>query len=144
MPSILIADDDAPTRDTLRFVLEDAGYAVLEASDGHAALATLTSASQPLVALVDLLMPGMDGIELLRSIVADARLAARHRFIVMTAAVGSMAQPAGDLIAQVHGSLLLKPFGIDTLLDAVTAASATLGAQTTTQNAANPRTPAQD
>ena len=88
MSWILVVDDDVSTRDTVRFVLEDAGYHVLEAADGHAALAILTEAAAPLVALIDLLMPGMDGVDLLRSILADARLATRHRYIGMTAAVG--------------------------------------------------------
>jgi two-component system chemotaxis response regulator CheY len=131
MSWILVADDDAPTRDTIRFVLEDAGYHVLEASDGRQALAMLTGASLPVVVLVDLLMPGMDGLDFLRSIVADPRLAARHRYIGMTAAVGPVAPLAESLLAQLHGSLLEKPFGMDTLLDAVAAARASLGARVT-------------
>lgn len=144
MSWILVVDDDASTRDTVRFVLEDVSYHVLEAADGHAALAMLTEASAPLVALIDLLMPGMDGLDLLRAIVADARLAARHRYIGMTAAVGPVAPQAAALLAQLHGALLEKPFGIDTLLDAVALACESLaapGAQNSAQGAAHPRTP---
>jgi CheY-like chemotaxis protein len=144
MAWILVADDDSPTRETIRFVLEDAGYHVLEASDGRQALAILTSATQALVALVDLLMPGMDGLDLLRSIVADPRLAARHRYIGMTAAVGAVTPLADTLLAQLHGSLMEKPFGMDTLLDTVAAACASLGVQTTPQGAPIPRAPSQE
>ncbi|HEY7848609.1 MAG TPA: response regulator [Ktedonobacterales bacterium] len=136
MTWILVVDDDAPTRDTVRLVLEDAGYHVLEASDGGGALSKLAGASLPLVALIDLLMPGMDGIDLLRSIVADTRLAARHRYIGMTAAVGPVTPQAEALLGQLRGTLLAKPFGMDTLLDAVALASESLdalGQQTTSQ-----------
>ncbi|HZC06008.1 MAG TPA: response regulator [Ktedonobacterales bacterium] len=121
MYSILIVDDDRPTRDTLRFVLEDAGYLVQDAPDGRTALTKLTAAATPFVALLDLLMPGMDGLELLRTVVADPNLW-RHRYIGMTAAVGPVGPEAEALLHQLHGALLLKPFDMDTLLAAVTAA----------------------
>lgn len=144
MSWILVVDDDVSTRDTIRFVLEDANYSVLEAADGRAALAMLAESSQPLVALIDLLMPGMDGVDLLRSILADARLATGHRYIGMTAAVGSVAPQAEALLARLHGAFLEKPFGMDTLLDAVGRACASLsapGPQAPAQGLANPQAP---
>ncbi|HEV8193084.1 MAG TPA: response regulator [Ktedonobacterales bacterium] len=44
MTRVLLVDDDQAIRETLRFVLEDAGYQVLEASDGSAALRALRDA----------------------------------------------------------------------------------------------------
>jgi len=127
MCSILVVDDDKPTRDTLRFVLEDAGYTVEDASDGQSALAKLAAAPQPLVTLLDLLMPGMDGVEVLRAVVADPILI-RHRYIGMTAAVGPVMPEAEALLSQLHGSMLLKPFDMDPLLDAIAAACASIKA----------------
>ena len=127
MCSILVVDDDKPTRDTLRFVLEDAGYTVEDASDGQSALAKLSAAPEPRVTLLDLLMPGMDGIEMLRAVVASPALA-RHRYIGMTAAVGSVMPEAEALLHQLHGGLLLKPFDMDPLLEAVAAACASIKA----------------
>lgn len=144
MSWILVVDDDVSTRDTLRFVLEDTGYQVLEAADGHAALPILAEAAAPLVALIDLLMPGMDGVDLLRSILANTRLATRHRYIGMTAAVGPVTSQAEALLAQLHGAFLEKPFGIDTLLEAVARACDSLigsDSQTTLRGIANPPTP---
>jgi len=144
MSWILVVDDDVSTRDTVRFVLEDASYHVLEAADGHAALAILAEATAPLVALIDLLMPGMDGVDLLRSILADARLATRHRYIGMTAAVGPVTPQAEALLAKLHGAFLEKPFGIDTLLEAVAQACDSLNAPdppTTAKGVTNPPTP---
>ncbi|MCI0571677.1 MAG: response regulator, partial [Myxococcaceae bacterium] len=63
---VLVADDDAGVRYTLRGMLEDEGLLVEEVGDGQAALQRL--AAEPAVDLVisDLRMPRMDGMELLR------------------------------------------------------------------------------
>ena len=57
---ILVVDDDADGREALRDVLEDAGYDVQTARDGHAALQQLLVA-RPALVILDLLMPGMSG-----------------------------------------------------------------------------------
>jgi two-component system NtrC family response regulator len=64
MAVILIVDDDAALRDTLREVLADLGHRSHLADSGAAALA-LISHTQIDAALIDLRMPGMDGLELL-------------------------------------------------------------------------------
>jgi two-component system NtrC family response regulator len=67
MPTVLIVDDDAALRDGLAETLGDLGHAVLQAADGPAALDLL--ARQPVDAvLLDLRMPGMDGLEVLARI----------------------------------------------------------------------------
>jgi DNA-binding NtrC family response regulator len=69
---ILIVDDEPNVRLMLRTALESVGHAVIEAGDGKAALDALKSpnAACDLVVL-DLLMPRMDGMELLRRLRAD-------------------------------------------------------------------------
>src|SRR5690348_5185506 len=55
---ILVADDDKVTRDTVRDILEDAGYrSILEAPDGQHALDILRTSTQRLVVILDWLMP---------------------------------------------------------------------------------------
>jgi two-component system nitrogen regulation response regulator NtrX len=66
---ILIVDDEAAIRDTLRMVLEFEGYEVTTAPDGRAALAELDGRPADAV-LLDIKMPGMDGLETLDRIVA--------------------------------------------------------------------------
>ncbi len=61
---ILIADDDDALRESLELVLSAEGYEVLAARDGAAALALVESQAVD-VALCDVRMPGMDGLELL-------------------------------------------------------------------------------
>lgn len=68
MPRIVIVDDDARLRGSLRGLLEELGFVVLGVGgDGHQAIA-LTRTLRPDVALLDLRMPGLDGIEAARRI----------------------------------------------------------------------------
>ncbi|WP_078593093.1 response regulator transcription factor [Evansella clarkii] len=67
MNTILVADDDAHIRKLIRLYLENSGYSVLEAADGQAALDLLTKEKIDL-AIVDVMMPNLDGLELTEDI----------------------------------------------------------------------------
>jgi CheY-like chemotaxis protein len=82
---LLIVDDDAPTREAMRFMFEDTGYSLLEASNGTDALDLLRGSSEPLVVILDVLMPQVDGEEVLRAILHDRDLRHRHTFILVSA-----------------------------------------------------------
>jgi DNA-binding response OmpR family regulator len=62
---ILIVEDDGDVREMLRTLLEDDGYAVLEASDGDVAV-TRILAEQPDLVLLDLRLPGRHGLDVCR------------------------------------------------------------------------------
>lgn len=64
---ILIADDEAEIRDVLRLYLEKDGYQVCEAKDGMEAMALLEKETVDL-AILDIMMPGIDGYRVLRNI----------------------------------------------------------------------------
>lgn len=64
---ILIADDEAEIRDVLRLYLEKDGYDVTEAADGIEAMEKLRKES-PDLAILDIMMPGLDGYRVLRNI----------------------------------------------------------------------------
>ncbi|RKN84236.1 response regulator transcription factor [Paenibacillus ginsengarvi] len=64
---LLVADDDPHIRELLRFLFHQEGYAVFEAEDGIAAT-RLMEKEQIHLAVVDIMMPGMDGLELCRDI----------------------------------------------------------------------------
>lgn len=123
MAQVLVVDDDQDIRDALRFILEDAGHEVLEASDGEAALQTLRRNQSRLVVLLDLLMPHMNGIDVLRQVVADRWLNERHAYLLMTADNAILRQQADPLLAQVSAQVIGKPFDIDRLLEMVDAAA---------------------
>jgi len=65
--SILIAEDEYPARESLRALLEDEGYKVLCAADGEEATQILNTTPVE-AALVDIRMPGKDGLALLREL----------------------------------------------------------------------------
>jgi DNA-binding response OmpR family regulator len=65
---ILIADDDSASRIVLATFLERLGYEVVAAEDGLAAWRLLQLANAPRLAILDLMMPGIDGLELVRRV----------------------------------------------------------------------------
>jgi diguanylate cyclase (GGDEF)-like protein len=65
---ILVAEDDEVTLRLLQKTLEEAGYEVIAFSDGHKALDCLSSKVGPRLALLDWLMPGLNGLEVCREI----------------------------------------------------------------------------
>jgi CheY-like chemotaxis protein len=73
--SILVVDDNPDIRDSLTEILHEEGYRTIEAADGPSALAALTDPAHPIgLVLLDLVMPGMNGIEVLDRKGADPAL----------------------------------------------------------------------
>ncbi len=107
MPQVLVVDNDKAIRETARFLLEDEGYEVIEAPDGAAALDLLRMSDQPMVVLLDIVMPRLSGVELLQLVGRDERLI-RHAFVVWTAS---------------RVPVLPKPFDMDELLEVVARAA---------------------
>jgi DNA-binding response OmpR family regulator len=66
MPLILVVDDDAKTVAAVRLYLEHAGCEVASASDGRQALARAESEPRPDLVVLDLMLPGLDGLEVCR------------------------------------------------------------------------------
>jgi CheY-like chemotaxis protein len=64
-PLLLVVDDDARSRELLGVILHHAGFDVAAAADARAAVELLAT-HEPVLALVDGLMPGMSGIEFCR------------------------------------------------------------------------------
>jgi DNA-binding response OmpR family regulator len=72
--SVLVVDDEPGIRDILRVNLEAEGYQVLEAGDGPEAIA-LARQARPDLIILDIMMPRMDGLEVLRRLEADPETA---------------------------------------------------------------------
>ena len=81
MPKILVVDDDRTTRHLLALQLRGAGYSVTQAGNGKQALERVRRQAFDLV-LLDVWMPGMDGLELLTRLRDEP---SRPRVVVMTA-----------------------------------------------------------
>jgi two-component system cell cycle response regulator DivK len=74
MAKVLIAEDDALNRQIVVKILTLEGHDILEAADGRAAMA-LARAERPDLIMMDLGMPGIDGLEASRRLKADPRSA---------------------------------------------------------------------
>jgi two-component system response regulator CpxR len=86
--SVMVVDDDAAIRETLRELLEQEGYEVLSAENGKEALEMLERSNPlPGVLLLDLMMPVMSGWEVLEALQASPRLGAMP--VVVVSAMGA-------------------------------------------------------
>ncbi len=115
--SVLVADDDPAIRLVLRHRLEADGYHVEEASDSATTLAMLRSGRFD-VALVDIIMPGVGGLEVLSTVRAEG---VRTLVVIITAA--STMNNAVEAIKRGAHEYLTKPFANLDLVAAVVAAA---------------------
>jgi DNA-binding response OmpR family regulator len=83
---VLVVDDDATVSDVVRRYLEHAGYTVVLAGDGLSAL-TAFHGHRPDLVVLDLMLPGIDGLEVCRRMRAEAR----DLPVVMLTALGTEA-----------------------------------------------------
>ena len=108
-PKILVIDDEKNTRDGLREALVD-DYDVLLAEDGVKGLALLDANPDVCIALTDLRMPGMDGMDFIRTVTARENAP----LIIMLTAYGSV-QTAVEALKVGAYDYLSKPVDLDNL-----------------------------
>ncbi|MEO7076064.1 MAG: response regulator [Ktedonobacterales bacterium] len=118
-PPVLVVDDDEPTRQAERMLLEDAGYVVFEAADGIAALELLRQRGEPCVVVLDMVMPRLDGAGVIRAVALDRKLRRRTAIILLTARRLSLQLALSRMLTALATPVILKPFDIDMLLEAV-------------------------
>lgn len=107
---VLLADDDRAIRESLSRALGLEGYDVVQASDGAAALSAAQNA-QPDVAILDVMMPNIDGLTVCRVLRAERN---RLPILMLTARTETSDRVAGlDAGADDY---LAKPFDLDELL----------------------------
>jgi PAS domain S-box-containing protein len=109
---ILLADDNADMRQYVRDLLTAQGYDVIAVPDGQAALDTARALTPDLV-LADVMMPRLDGFELLRALRGDAATASVP-IILLSARAGEEARVEG--VSQGADDYLTKPFSARELL----------------------------
>ncbi|HEV2967025.1 MAG TPA: response regulator [Candidatus Dormibacteraeota bacterium] len=102
MKKVLIVEDDQSLRVVIRMVLEQAGYAVVEASHGAAALELMESEMPDLV-LADVRMPHMSGVEL----IARLRSSSRTASVPIVLLSGLVLDPE---VARLADAVVAKPF----------------------------------
>lgn len=120
MTRVLIADDSASVRMTLRSWLEPAGYVVEEATDGAQAIERIRAAAEPLLVLLDYEMPGLTGFEVLQRALAEGLAPPRLGYICISGMQGAFPAEFSDLLRRLRIQMIPKPFRQEDLL-AVTA-----------------------
>ncbi len=113
MSTILVVDDESPIRDLVRDVLELDGHDVVEAADGPTALEAVADKSPDLLVL-DIMMPGMSGLDVLRSLRRE-HSGAELPIILLTAASDDDTTWAGWTAGA--SVFLPKPFDPSHLMD---------------------------
>jgi excisionase family DNA binding protein len=111
-PLVLIVDDDDRLREFVRVNLEMEGYTVREAASAHEGLEALEEQSPDLV-LLDVMMPEMDGWEMLR------QLHERHGVGAIPVIVfsGKVDEDVGDVASRGAQAFIGKPFSPQTLIE---------------------------
>ncbi|MCO6455907.1 MAG: response regulator [Pirellulaceae bacterium] len=114
---VLIIEDDRPLAEVLAYNLQQAGYEVLQAYDGQDGLAQAQLKSPDLV-ILDLMLPVIDGLDVCRSLRADA--STRDVAIIMLTA---KAEETDELIGFSLGAddYVAKPFSVKVLMERIKA-----------------------
>jgi PAS domain S-box-containing protein len=110
--SVLIVEDDHYSRKSLTRLLEHAGYVVTAVHDGDDALAAVAE-SVPTLVLLDLMLPGIDGVEVLRRLRQDFN---RDALPVIVLSGDVLGERSTQLRALDVNGLLAKPVDFDELL----------------------------
>ncbi len=122
-PLVCVIEDNEFIRETLRDLLEDASYRVIEAADGVQACRILQESTERLIAVVDHKMPRMDGCDVLELAANDEHLRERHAFIFVTASPSRAKEDCGETLDKLDVPVVAKPFELDDVLDAVAGAA---------------------
>jgi len=123
LPRILVIDDEPPIQRFLRTVLDAGGFTIVQAESGHSALAS-AAATRPDVILLDLGLPDMDGVEVVRRI----REWSRVPIIIL-----SVREREDDKVQALDAGAddyLTKPFGVAELIARIRAALRRSSAET--------------
>ena len=111
MAKIVLADDEQQVRDMVAFKLKASGHRVLPARDGGEAMA-LVAAESPDLIILDIMMPVLDGFEVLHRLKADPALQAIP--VIILSAKGR----EQDVLAGLRGGAvdyIVKPFSLKEL-----------------------------
>ena len=120
--TVLVADDNEVAQRLCKRVLEKAGYGVLIAADGLQAVEIALS-QQPAMILMDVAMPGIDGLEAMRRIKAEV-----PTMPIVIASAHSMASDRERFLAAGADDVLAKPFRLADLVAIVGKLTAKHGA----------------
>ena len=107
--AIAVVEDDESIREMLRYYFQSVGYSVRAYESGEALFAGEPGQTPPLLYILDIMLPGMDGLEILRRL-REGRDTADVPVIMLTARTAEMDRVAG--LENGADDYVVKPFGI--------------------------------
>ena len=107
--SIVVVEDDESIREMLRYYFRSVGYEVRAYESGEAMLEQEKGAARPTLYILDIMLPGVDGLEILRRVRSD-RETSGVPVIFLTARTSEMDRVAG--LEAGADDYVVKPFGI--------------------------------
>lgn len=107
--AIAVVEDDESIREMLRYYFQSVGYTVRAYESGEALFAGEAGQTPPLLYILDIMLPGMDGLEILRRLRED-RESSEIPVIMLTARSAEMDRVAG--LENGADDYVVKPFGI--------------------------------
>lgn len=115
MAKILIAEDDESMLNFMTLALKRAGHEVFSQKDGKQALNTFQSEADFDLLLTDIVMPGIDGIELAKKV---TQISPNTKVMFITGFAG-MAVKSASLLSDEQSSTVPKPFHLNDLVEKV-------------------------
>ena len=113
MHTVLIIDDEKPILDSLSSILQDEGFQVFKAIDGNEGL-VLFDKEKPEVVLLDVWMPGMDGLQVLKRI----KKKNKNAMVIVISGHGTIST-AVEAVKRGAYDFLEKPLSIDKVLEVI-------------------------
>jgi PAS domain S-box-containing protein len=124
--NVLLVDDNQINRDVARLVLQREGYTIISVCDGMEAVATAATSQYDLI-LMDVQMPGMDGIEATRLIRTQEQQAGRPRVPIIAMTANAMVGMRETYLEAGMDDYVSKPYVPMTLLETAARWSGTAG-----------------
>ena len=114
---ILVVEDNDMNMQLVEFLLEEGGYDIVKATSGEEALAlTRDSGSAPDLILMDIHLPGMDGISVVRAMKSDARTA---RIPILALTAHAMRGDKDRFLEAGCDGYISKPIDVKTFIAAI-------------------------
>jgi len=114
---ILCVDDNLDIRDLITLILEEEGYDLISSSEGDAAL-TLIKERKPALILLDVMMPGISGLDVLRTLRSHSDLSINQTPVIMITAK-SQSSDIDEALGAGATSYIVKPFRPEALIEKV-------------------------
>jgi CheY-like chemotaxis protein len=128
--SVLMVDDDQDLRETIRIIVEDTGYPVLEGRDGVEAPKMLQAQPVPVIVPTNHHVPRLDGPGLLGRALDESALLSGHAYLDMTGGTRSLPPDLQQVLTRLHAPLLFKPSSADAVQGTIAAAAHRLHSET--------------